>query len=141
MASTESPPDHRRKRIGEPLNRLAKERDGWTCVCCGLPAYEAHHIEPFSLGGPDTLENLATLCAKCHDFAPADPDRFLDYQAAGGGNHPIWSQVSHEERAERFLSLPWAPGLKDLEGIGLWRVARQRWEDRLCLTTTTTDAT
>jgi len=48
------------------------ERDGWRCVQCGTfgttKTLKADHIEPLHLGGPDTNENMQTLCKDCHDM-------------------------------------------------------------------------
>jgi len=43
------------------------ERDGWRCVLCkSRRQLTPHHIRPRSHLGPDTLENLVTLCVVCH---------------------------------------------------------------------------
>lgn len=49
------------------LSRQTVERDG-ACVCCGSPGrcLNAHHVQPRAEGGPDSLDNLVTLCASCH---------------------------------------------------------------------------
>lgn len=52
-----------------------KERDGRICVKCGYKPssgtnLHAHHINPKDNGGCDEIQNGATLCAKCHKFAP-----------------------------------------------------------------------
>ena len=46
----------------------ALDRDSYTCQCCGKKhvRLEVHHIIFRSLGGSDELENLITLCEKCH---------------------------------------------------------------------------
>ena len=46
----------------------ALDRDNYTCQCCGKKhvRLEVHHIIFRSLGGSDALENLITLCEKCH---------------------------------------------------------------------------
>jgi len=46
-------------------------RDDYRCVCCGKGIgrgvrLEIDHILPFDLGGPNTLENLQTLCKECN---------------------------------------------------------------------------
>jgi 5-methylcytosine-specific restriction endonuclease McrA len=42
-------------------------RDGQRCVLCGSTTNPAvHHIIPRAHGGPDTPDNLATLCQRCH---------------------------------------------------------------------------
>jgi group II intron reverse transcriptase/maturase len=51
---------------------LAFERDGWKCTTCGSHEnLQAHHIEPVPKGTFDPMivhrvDNLRTLCAKCH---------------------------------------------------------------------------
>lgn len=56
--------------------RLAWERDGFKCTCCGVPKQGnnlvAHHIVPFDEYGlkryeeANRLSNLETLCRTCH---------------------------------------------------------------------------
>jgi len=66
-------PKQRRLRLeGEAYKALARKvhrRDGWRCRNpeCRSPRHlAAHHIVPRSRGGPDTEDNLITLCARCH---------------------------------------------------------------------------
>jgi 5-methylcytosine-specific restriction endonuclease McrA len=50
------------------LCRQVLARDGYKCVYCGLRNnLHVHHIVYRSAGGPDTLENLVTLCHKHHE--------------------------------------------------------------------------
>lgn len=59
---------------GVPWNRRRKEafdRDGYECQYCDADEDEAvalwaHHTHQDSAGGSDTLENLVTLCERCH---------------------------------------------------------------------------
>ena len=46
----------------------ALDRDNYTCQHCGAKniRLEVHHIKYRSRGGSDDLENLITLCEKCH---------------------------------------------------------------------------
>lgn len=50
------------------LRQLVLERDSGICAMCGTgeEPWEADHIHPRSKGGPDSLENLRTLCKPCH---------------------------------------------------------------------------
>lgn len=42
-------------------------RDGWKCrYCSNRNGLHPHHFIYQSHGGPDTLNNLLTLCASCH---------------------------------------------------------------------------
>jgi len=51
----------------------AKIRDDYQCQKCDYRSTDrvhAHHIIPLAVGGNDSTENIATLCNKCHSFAP-----------------------------------------------------------------------
>lgn len=57
--------------------RAVELRDGFRCRCCKGRVVktirlqgdrlEHHHVIPLSLGGPDTVENVAITCKNCHD--------------------------------------------------------------------------
>jgi len=52
------------------LKEQTLKRDGYKCKVCGSTEHiTAHHIVPRILGGPDTLDNLITLCEDCHKKA------------------------------------------------------------------------
>ena len=52
----------------------AKARDGFKCRRCGAKGkkiggtaqLETHHIKSKNKGGSDNLNNLITLCSRCH---------------------------------------------------------------------------
>jgi hypothetical protein len=49
------------------LRRQVLERDGWRCQDCGAAKeLQVHHIKSRSRLGGDVMENLITLCARCH---------------------------------------------------------------------------
>ena len=61
------------------IQQKVKIRDGFACRLCGdwedkyypetgaiVEAIHAHHIIPKAQDGPDTMENLVTLCDLCH---------------------------------------------------------------------------
>jgi len=51
----------------ERLRQQILRRDGWRCQLCGaMSNLEVHHKEFRSQGGPDSEENLITLCNGCH---------------------------------------------------------------------------
>jgi hypothetical protein len=63
----ERKPSVNRPKIPHALRADVYERDGYRCLHCGTPdALTLDHIHPFSLGGPDTFENLQTLCRRCN---------------------------------------------------------------------------
>jgi 5-methylcytosine-specific restriction endonuclease McrA len=69
--------------INNRVRREVLERDGWTCVRCGVDVsgayvYSIHHRKLRSQGGPNTPENLITLCGTgttfCHGYVHAHPE-------------------------------------------------------------------
>jgi 5-methylcytosine-specific restriction endonuclease McrA len=48
-------------------NQVLK-RDGWRCQLCGASKdLQVHHLKSRGNLGDDTMRNLITLCAKCHE--------------------------------------------------------------------------
>jgi len=65
LTKKDSCPGGPRSRLTE-LDVQALQRDGYRCCECGrTEGLECHHIVPLP-GGPDELENLATVCHRCH---------------------------------------------------------------------------
>lgn len=49
------------------FSKATIRRDNHKCVKCGSSEnLTADHIKPLIMGGEDCLENLQTLCLKCH---------------------------------------------------------------------------
>ena len=47
--------------------KKGKERDLYTCQICGSTEdVEGHHILNYQFGGAASLDNIVTLCRKCH---------------------------------------------------------------------------
>lgn len=56
-----------RKRIPAWIREHVMERDGHACVECSATGDLClDHVYPWSLGGPDTVENLRVLCRSCN---------------------------------------------------------------------------
>jgi len=56
------------------VRRAVLDRDGWRCRECGRAArLEVHHKRPLKDGGSNALDNLATLCVRCHKIAHKRP--------------------------------------------------------------------
>ncbi len=58
-------------RVMPALRWQVFQRDGWKCVACGRSSQDevilqVDHILPRSRGGPDSLDNLQTLCTVCN---------------------------------------------------------------------------
>lgn len=56
-----------RPAIPKRIREAVYARDGYQCVeCHATEALSLDHILPYSLGGPDTIENLRVLCIPCN---------------------------------------------------------------------------
>jgi 5-methylcytosine-specific restriction endonuclease McrA len=50
------------------LRNQVLQRDGWRCqLCRASNDLHVHHVKSRSSLGDDTIRNLITLCAKCHE--------------------------------------------------------------------------
>lgn len=58
----------RKRRIATEAQRAALALRDQGCIGCDAnPAWcQAHHIKPWSWGGPTNLDNLVLVCARCH---------------------------------------------------------------------------
>lgn len=53
--------------MNKKLRLAVLKRDDFQCQCCGNTRnLELHHIVFRSQGGKDQLDNLVTLCNRCH---------------------------------------------------------------------------
>jgi len=59
------------------------ERDGGACVICGSDSRPAvHHIVPHRRTGRDRIDELITVCAKCHPFVERSQYRLIEWDQA-----------------------------------------------------------
>ena len=58
----------RKRRTATETQRAALALRDLGCIGCdAIPAWcQAHHIQPWSRGGPTNLDNLVLVCARCH---------------------------------------------------------------------------
>jgi hypothetical protein len=60
------------RKVWEDVRLQVLERDNYTCQFCFKKKesrFHVHHIQKRDLGGPDTLDNLVTVCPSCHPKA------------------------------------------------------------------------
>ena len=84
-----SPPrviDKREQRRAHDANwrkvmATVKRRDGGRCRMCGAVGTDPHHLLARSLGGKDTVENVAWMCRPCHDFVQQHVTRIVGTDA------------------------------------------------------------
>ena len=67
-------------RLDENIRKAVILRDECKCMECGKTdcRLEVHHIKPRRLNGSDTLNNLITLCEKCHDRTENKEELYMD---------------------------------------------------------------
>lgn len=75
-------------------------RDGFRCQRCGSSdrTLQAHHVVHRSKGGPDTLENLITLCTPCHAVQHPSNREFAEALS----NAPPFPSVGADERVAKL---------------------------------------
>lgn len=53
--------------LGPKISKAVFRRDDWKCRKCGFrDGLHPHHIVYKSKGGTDTMDNIITLCWRCH---------------------------------------------------------------------------
>ena len=67
-------------RLDENIRKAVILRDGNKCMECGKSncKLEVHHIKPKRLNGSNTLDNLITLCNKCHQKTKGNEELFMN---------------------------------------------------------------
>jgi 5-methylcytosine-specific restriction enzyme A len=72
----------RRKASWLRARAATLERDGDTCQRCGATVrtstLHVHHVLPRSEGGLTALDNLLTVCERCHPIVERERSVFLD---------------------------------------------------------------
>lgn len=62
----------------EEIKQIIFKRDKHICKSCGkYPSSQVHHIIQRREGGKDELNNLITLCSRCHMLVSPVPDAVL----------------------------------------------------------------
>jgi superfamily II DNA or RNA helicase len=62
--------DFHRDEPSEQVKQQVKQRDGYTCLCCGETrrySLQIDHVAPAFYGGTNSLDNLQTLCRFCNN--------------------------------------------------------------------------
>ena len=67
-------------RLDENIRKAVILRDKCKCMECGKSKckLEVHHIKPRRLNGSNTLNNLITLCERCHDKTKGKEEQFMN---------------------------------------------------------------
>ena len=86
-------------RLDENIRKAVILRDKCKCMECGKSKckLEVHHIKPRRLNGSNTLNNLITLCEKCHDKTKGKEELFMNkyFNMINGSDNKNLSHAEH----------------------------------------------
>lgn len=110
---------HDRHPLDPALKAETMMRDGYKCVCCSngehlpmryaLSILQSHHKISVANGGPDSAENIATLCMSCHTLVHC----------------LLWSGLKFGMKKEDFDELPENEKTKL---VRIMKIAQKDWE-------------
>ncbi|EMA68834.1 pCQ3_20 [Halorubrum aidingense JCM 13560] len=82
---------YRTNSLSTQVRNAVLDRDGNKCRRCGsTEILEVHHIIPYSRGGKDEVQNLATLCQECHRAATLTRSSSGEVPAYPPGEFEAW---------------------------------------------------
>ena len=140
-------------RLDENIRKAVILRDGCQCMECGRSntVLEAHHIRPKRSGGSDTLDNLITLCGKCHQKTEGVEEQYMQryYDMLGSSDMKNLNYASHVMIGKKWLR-------KHLSELGIlhltnggdtankridWNISKSHPNDAVCITDLKPDTT
>lgn len=93
-------------RLDENMRKAVIIRDKYECMECRKSncMLEVHHIVPRRLRGSNTLDNLITLCSKCHQKTEGKEEKFVDkYQKMINGKSLRLDFAQHVMQGKNWL--------------------------------------
>ena len=140
-------------RLDENIRKAVILRDGGKCMECGKTntVLEVHHIKPKRLNGSNTLNNLITLCRKCHHKTEGVEEQYMQhyYDMIGSFdnknlNYASYVMIGKQWLRERLAEL----GVLYLTNGGdtankriNWDIEKSHSNDAVCITDLKPDTT
>ena len=140
-------------RLDENLRKAVILRDGCKCKECGKTntKLEVHHIKPRRLNGSNTLDNLITLCGKCHQKTEGREEGFMEhyFKILSTSDNKNLNYASHVMIGKHWLR-------KELSKLGSlylttggdtankridWEIEKTHANDAICITELQPDTT
>lgn len=93
-------------RLDENIRKAVILRDNCNCLECGKSncSLEVHHIVPRRLKGSNAINNLITLCSKCHDKTEGNEEKYIKhYQNMIKGNSIRFDYAQHVMQGKNYL--------------------------------------
>lgn len=140
-------------RLDENIRRAVILRDGCRCRECGKSntVLEVHHIKPRRFHGSDTLDNLITLCRKCHQKTEGREEQYMQhyFDMLGSSDNKNLNDASHVMIGKKWLR-------EQLSELGIlyltnggdtankridWDIEKSHSNDAICITDLPPDTT
>lgn len=133
-------------RLDENIRKAVILRDGAKCKECGKfnCRLEVHHIKPRRLGGSNTMGNLITLCASCHqktegkealysqryfDMLHSSDDKNVNY-----ASHVMIGKTWLREQLSALAPLHLTSGGDTANKRIDWHIEKSHANDAICIT-------
>ena len=133
-------------RLDENIRKAVILRDGCKCKECGKSntVLEVHHIKPRRLNGSTMLDNLITLCSKCHQKTKGKEEQYMQhyYDMLGSSDNKNLNYASHVMIGKDWLR-------EQLSELGIlyltnggdtankridWNIEKSHSNDAICIT-------
>ena len=133
-------------RLDENIRKAVILRDGNKCMECGKfdTKLEVHHIKPKRLYGSNTLDNLITLCGKCHKETVNKEELYMEhfFEMINTSNDKYLNYASHvmigkqwlREQLLRLGDLHLTNGGDTANKRIDWNIGKTHSNDAICIT-------
>ena len=133
-------------RLDENIRKAVILRDGCKCMECSKAntILEVHHIKPKRLNGSNTLDNLITLCDKCHQKTEGKEEQYMQhyFNILGSSDNKYLNYASHVMIGKNWLREQLSElGVLHLTNGGDtankridWEIEKSHSNDAICIT-------
>ena len=133
-------------RLDENIRKAVILRDGCRCMECGKSncRLEVHHIKPRRLNGSNTLGNLVTLCAKCHQKTKGVEELYMsryfalltssDSKSLNYAQHVMIGKKWLRDQLSNLGALHLTNGGDTANKRIDWGIAKSHSNDAICIT-------
>lgn len=140
-------------RLDENIRKAVILRDSCKCMECGKSntVLEVHHIKPRRLNGSNTLNNLITLCSKCHQKTEGVEEQYMQhyFDILGSSDIKNLNYASHVLIGKKWLRAKLSElGITHLTNGGCtankrvdWNIEKSHSNDAICITDLKPDTT
>ena len=140
-------------RLDENIRKAVILRDDCKCMECGKinTVLEVHHIKPRRINGSNTLDNLITLCSKCHQKTEGKEEQYMQhyYNILNSSDNKKLNYASYVMIGKKWLRQQLSElGILHLTNGGEtsnkridWNIEKTHSNDAICITDLKPDTT